>query len=116
VRGIGPGRAAAALLDGPTVGDQAEPAPDSATFAVSAARRAELREKAAKLGLDRGSDKLPPDVTEDPNAAKSTQAPPQRVAHAKVIDASEGTSLDPLLDHTYDLNSPKTVPPTSSIK
>jgi UPF0755 protein len=115
VRGIGPGRAAAALLDGPMVGDQAEPQPDTTTFAVSAMRRAELREKAAKLGLDRGSDTLP-DVIESPNPAKTTQAPPQRVAHAKVIDASEGTSLDPLLDRSYDLNSPKTVPAANAIK
>ncbi len=33
----------------------------------------------------------------------------QQVAHA-IYDVSEGTPLDPLLDKTYDLNSPKTVP------
>ena len=27
-----------------------------------------------------------------------------------MVDASEGTKLDPLLDKTYDLNTPKTVP------
>jgi UPF0755 protein len=30
--------------------------------------------------------------------------------HARVIDVSEGTALDPLLDKTYDLNYAKTVP------
>ena len=30
---------------------------------------------------------------------------------APIYDASEGTPLDPLLNKTWDLNSPKTVPP-----
>ncbi len=33
----------------------------------------------------------------------------QQIAHA-IYDASEGTPIDPLLDKTYDLNHPKTVP------
>jgi UPF0755 protein len=33
----------------------------------------------------------------------------KQIAHA-IFDVSEGTPLDPLLDKTYDLNSPKTVP------
>lgn len=31
-------------------------------------------------------------------------------ARARAVDASEGTSRDPLLNRTYDLNSPQTVP------
>ena len=123
VRGIGPDRAAAAMLDGPVAADDqgAGTQGDPTTFAVSAARRAELRAKAAKFGLDPGSDKLPADAVEDANTARPAQTTPppaasQKVAHAKVIDASEGTPFDPLLDHTYDLNSPKTVPSTTALK
>jgi UPF0755 protein len=37
-------------------------------------------------------------------------------AHPKIIDASEGTPLDPLRNTTYDLNYAKTVPPPSDFK
>jgi UPF0755 protein len=40
----------------------------------------------------------------------------QPPAHPKIIDASEGTPLDPLRDTTYDLNYAKTVPPPSAMK
>jgi UPF0755 protein len=33
-----------------------------------------------------------------------------QVAHARIYDVSQGTPIDPLLDKTYDLNYPKTVP------
>jgi UPF0755 protein len=42
--------------------------------------------------------------------ASAAPAPEGRGVHAPVIDVSEGTSLDPLLDKTYDLNTAKTVP------
>jgi UPF0755 protein len=112
VAGIGPGRAAAAILDGPVNSTQgAEPTPDSAVFAASPQRRAAMREKAAKLGLDPGGDVLTPDPVED-------QPQTQPLAHhtAKVIDASEGTAIDPLRDHTYDLNNARTIPDLASFK
>jgi UPF0755 protein len=118
VRGIGPGRAAEQLLDGPmSAEDQANPPPDAAVFEASATRRAELKAKAAKLGLEPTSDELPANV----NVAADTQPvppvpAPQKIAHAKVIDVSEGTALDPLLDHTYDLNYAKTVPTSATQK
>ena len=42
--------------------------------------------------------------------ASAAQVTEGRAAHAPVIDVSEGTLLDPLLDKTYDLNTAKTVP------
>ena len=32
-------------------------------------------------------------------------------ARGRAFDASEGTPRDPLLNRTFDLNTPKTVPP-----
>jgi UPF0755 protein len=120
VRGIGPGKAAAEILDGPVDVDQSSASAaqaNPAVFAASAARRAEIKAKAEKLGLDPGSDKLPPDAEDNTNQQPAASAPaaPQKMAHAKVIDVSEGTPLDPLLDHTYDLNYPKTVPVPSTL-
>ncbi|HUZ66068.1 MAG TPA: endolytic transglycosylase MltG [Beijerinckiaceae bacterium] len=43
------------------------------------------------------------------DAAHTPYSPPVN-APARVIDASEGTPLDPLKNKTWDLNSPKTVP------
>jgi UPF0755 protein len=117
VRGIGPGKAAGDLLDGPMANDEAaEPQADPAIIVASAKRRAELRERAAKLGLDPGSDVLPPDNAVEVGANRQSSPATQKIAHAKVIDASEGTSIDPLLDHTYDLNYAKTVPSTTQVK
>ncbi len=42
--------------------------------------------------------------------ASATAATEGRAVHAPVIDVSEGTPLDPLLDKSYDLNTAKTVP------
>jgi UPF0755 protein len=115
VRGIGPGRAAEQLLDGPmSAADQANPPPDASVFEASAMRRAELKAKAAKLGLEPTSDELPPNT----NVADTQPASPvpQKIVHAKVTDVSEGTALDPLLDHTYDLNYAKTVPTSATQK
>ena len=50
---------------------------------------------------------VPPGAAQFASAAPTTEG---RGAHAPVIDVSEGTPLDPLLDKTYDLNTAKTVP------
>ncbi len=42
---------------------------------------------------------------------KTAQANNGQPAIHAIFDASEGTPMDPLLDKTYDLNHPKTVPP-----
>jgi UPF0755 protein len=49
------------------------------------------------------SDAYPPQIGRGP------QAPPG--GRVRAFDASEGTAKDPLRNKTYDLNSPKTVPP-----
>jgi UPF0755 protein len=119
ITGVGSTRSAATVLDGPVTSDQtSEQQPDPAVIAASAARQAELRDKAAKLGLDPASTALPPAGLTPLNsdAPSPPAAPAQKLAHAKVIDASEGTPNDPLLDHTYDLNYAKTVPPPESLK
>jgi len=51
-----------------------------------------------------------PAAPRSPQFASAAQVIEGRAAHAPVIDVSEGTSLDPLLDKTYDLNTAKTVP------
>ena len=47
------------------------------------------------------------DVPAAGGAKPGIRPPPGR----RAVDASEGTARDPLLNKTYDLNSPKTVPP-----
>jgi len=89
---------ASVALDGPVTGSEVVEAADPTTYPLSAQRRAEQKARAMKLGLTPGDDTLPDD-----------QSVPQR--HARAFDASEGTSLDPLRDKTYDLNYAKTVPP-----
>lgn len=93
-----------------------------ASYPVSAKLRAEQKAKAAKLGLSAGSDELPAD------AIGARPAPPEsaptEVASAasaqrprpRAFDASEGTALDPLRDRSWDLTTPKTVPPGASFR
>jgi UPF0755 protein len=87
VRGVGSARAAANLLDGPV--DQSN-APGSAS-------------PQAITDAPQGADLVPPPEAA-PNAA-------QKQGKARsVVDVSEGTALDPLLNTTYDLNYAKDVP------
>jgi len=86
VRGIDQPKSTRKLLDGP-VDSSASVAPaDQKAFAAAAA-----------LGAVAPNGRQPP-------------------AHPKIIDASEGTPLDPLRNTTYDLNYAKTVPPPSDFK
>ncbi len=115
VRGIGPGRAAAELLDGPMSADKAvDSRPDASIIAASSVRHTEHDAKSMMPGLNPGSN----DLLSDADAAETQQAPPapQKIAHPKVIDVSEGSSIDPLLDHTYDLNYAKTVPSFTTLR
>ena len=91
-------------LDGPADAVPASDTASDATFPVSAARRADQKVRAAKLGLAAGSDVLPPEGPVAPLPASAAGTRP------KIIDVSEGTPLDPLLDHTYDLNHAQSVP------
>jgi UPF0755 protein len=80
------------------------------SYPVSPARRAEQKAKAAQLGLNPGSDSLPPDAIAPPPVAASAFTPGSGSVRRRSVDASEGTRLDPLLNHTYDLNTAKVVP------
>jgi UPF0755 protein len=81
------------------------------SYPVSAARRAEQKARAAQLGLNPGSDTLPPDaVAPPPVAAATNPAPAPGAVKHRNVDASEGTRFDPLLNHSYDLNTAKVVP------
>ncbi len=101
VRGVPDAGAAAALLDGPVDATAAAAPPADAAAGPVLAQAETEREAAA------GAAAIPP-AGADPNVAKPQQG--GRGVHAAVFDASEGTPYDPLLDKTYDLNYPKTVP------
>ena len=98
-------------LDGPAVaGDN--PAVNPATYPVSPAMRADMRARAARYGNAANLDGPAPPVEANaldfkPPMAYANMAPN---GHPKILDASEGTALDPLLDKSWDLNSPKAVP------
>ncbi|MBK9082916.1 MAG: endolytic transglycosylase MltG [Rhizobiales bacterium] len=78
-----------------------------ATYPLSPARRAEMKAKAAHYGFASGSDAPPPPAPAQMASAPAAAAPGAR---PRVVDASEGTPLDPLLNRSYDLNSAKTIP------
>ncbi len=88
-----------------------EPKGSDLSFPVSAGQRAEEKARAAQYGLPAGSNS-PPLAAEVVSAEEGASLAPVKASPGKgrVIDASEGTKLDPLLDKTYDLNTPKTVP------
>jgi UPF0755 protein len=110
--------------DGRALPDDAQ---NIAAYPVSAARRAEQKARAAKLGLSAGSDELPREALGEktlPEGATAlaptttpaaTTAAPQ-TARPRAFDASEGTALDPLRDRSWDLTSAKTVPSTSNLR
>ena len=83
------------------------------TFPVSPARQADLRARMAQYGglpTTGGVKALPmfdAPAAPPPTADVAGLAPAKR---PRVIDASEGTPLDPLRASNWDLNSPKSVP------
>ncbi|QGM99577.1 endolytic transglycosylase MltG [Methylocystis parvus] len=122
---IGPDMMARESADGKALPDGMA---DIAAYPVSPARRAEQKARAARLGLSAGSDELPTDAVgarvapEEAAAAVSAETPialaptaPQR-ARPRAFDASEGTSLDPLRDRSWDLTSAKTVPSAANLR
>jgi UPF0755 protein len=88
---------AAELLDGPATPPAAAAEDEEVNLAltpVDERRVAEMQARAARLGLQ-------------PPAAD----PELRSTRTRVVDASEGTRLDPLRNKTWDLNSTQTIPP-----
>lgn len=94
-------------LDGPMEGGIDDTPTDPTLYPVNPQRLADQKARAARLGLSPGSGELSEPVS-TPNAL-ALQAQPAG-GPRRIIDASEGTALDPLLNKTWDLNSPKTVP------
>ncbi len=122
---LGPDMVARESADG-----RALPENDIAIYPVSEARRAEIRARAAKLGLSTGSDEAPTEALGAKAAPEGETvaarvadgagplalAPAPQRARPRAFDASEGTALDPLRDRSWDLTSAKTVPSTASIR
>jgi UPF0755 protein len=112
---LGPDMVARESADG-----KALPDTDVAVYPVSPARRAELKARAARLGLATGSDEAPTEalgdkVSPDDAGPLALAAAPQRT-RPRAFDASEGTPLDPLRDKSWDLTSAKSVPSAASMR
>ena len=69
----------------------------------AASRQAALAEAPRDQPVDLFSD----DATAGPAPLVAMKTPP---AHPKIFDVSEGTPLDPLKNHSYDLNTAKSIP------
>jgi UPF0755 protein len=93
---IGPSTRAEALLDGPASDEPVNSRPPARVMAANAA------------ALDGPAEPVE-------NAMGYSNATVNAAPNGKprILDASEGTALDPLLNKTWDLNSPKTVDLTS---
>ena len=91
---------------GPVFSDAADADTDGTVGSItkvplSPAALAEQKAREARYGDAAGADARVAGL--DPAATPTPRA--------RAFDASEGTALDPLLNKTYDLNYPKTVPP-----
>lgn len=94
---------------------------DVASYPAPERMRAEQRARAARLGLSTGGDELPEGVigarasdAEGPSAGAPQTAPTSAApARRRIVDASEGTALDPLRDKSWDLTTAKTIPPVA---
>lgn len=85
----------------PIVDPPGSPATSLQSFPVSPAELADQRARALAYGAGAQTATAP---GHDPAPGSV------RIGKGRIIDASEGTSFDPLKDRTYDLNSPKVVP------
>ena len=86
--------------------DEAAPGP-AQTYPLSAPMLAEQRSREARYG----DATPPPGKMANAEANSALLSKPAANGRPRIIDASEGTALDPLLNTTYDLNYPKVVPP-----
>ncbi len=92
---------------GPAQG-AASPSGSYATFPVSPQQIADQKARALAYGLQPSAGELPTSRAEGGPALSDPNA--RQFGRARIVDASEGTSFDPLRDRSYDLNSGKTVP------
>ncbi len=98
------GAPGAVQLDGPMNASDATDSPDAAAPAPT---RSAARNSAAAAQPQPVPDTA---LQRDDSQDEGTQPPDAKAPHARIIDVSEGTALDPLRDKTYDLNYAKTVP------
>ena len=130
IQGVVKGSRGASALDGPVDAAAADPIPSAGSDSVNPAViplkpavLADERAREAKYGFAPTSDVLPPDVVApapraapaQPAAMAAVQSAAPAGRHAPIYDASEGTKFDPLLNKTWDLNSPKTVPAMTNL-
>ena len=100
--------------------DQGAPAATGpmVTFPVSPSRQADLRARAAQYGgglpVTGGVKALP--IMDAPAAAPEPAPPAAAPRRPRVVDASEGTSFDPLRAANWDLNSPKAIPDLRALR
>ena len=109
----GEGDPAAAVDYGPGSAEEralASAKASNLSFPVSMAQRADEKARAAQFGVPSGSDTLPPSAEVVSAQQGASLAPVKPQGRGRITDASEGTRLDPLLNKSYDLNTPKTVP------
>ena len=84
-----------------------EAAAPAQTYPLSATMLADQRSREARYG----EATPPPGKMANAAADSALLSKPAPNGRPRIIDASEGTPLDPLLNTTYDLNFPKVVPP-----
>lgn len=113
----------ASPVDGPVNEDEAAPVASGnvESFPMAASRRAEMNQRAKAYGT--GVAPAPPagvpgvqqTIAPLPGMqaapAPATQVASRTPAPRRVLDASEGTKLDPLRNRSWDLNSTQTIPP-----
>jgi UPF0755 protein len=80
------------------------------TFPVPPSRRERLSRDAAAIGGQPTATDAPPPLQALGGGARQPQALGAAGARPRGFDAVAGTPKDPLLDKTFDLNSPKVVP------
>ena len=108
------GTAGAVDLDGPVEQSEAADAPVGVEDGPVSGRSPALN-RAAPDRMEPAAGTRPRPQTgaalrDDRQIARTALPAEGKVTHARVIDVSEGTALDPLRDKTYDLNTTKTVP------
>ena len=109
VRGIGD----RPQLDGPIETAEDGLSADSTLYPVSPQRLADQKARASRYGLASGGTELSEperDPTLVTRALALQSSGPTANGRPRIIDASEGTALDPLLNKSWDLNSAQTVP------
>ncbi len=113
---ITPATRAEADLDGP-VGEDS-PQGFAASYPVPSKLQADMRARAARYGAGEGAeggrlaamDEAGQNDPADANGAAMAYTQPAANGRPRILDASEGTALDPLKDKSWDLNSAKNVP------